>query len=153
MTADGLTVGYALIGFDRSIVETAKQQTIRTVSLATLLFVLIGSLASIILGKRLTRPIHQMVKTSRAISAGNYNHRFMQKRNDELGDLMQAMNDMTEAWHRRNVWNRRSRRVALVARVLEILPSPAVEVWPVSCLPTFVHCLVGKAPLMKSIPH
>jgi adenylate cyclase len=96
MTADGLTVGYALIGFDRSIVESAKQQTIRTVSLATLLFVLIGFLTSIILGKRLTRPIHQMVKTSRAISAGNYNHRFMQKRNDELGDLMQAMNDMTD---------------------------------------------------------
>ena len=96
MTADGVTVGYALIGFDRSIVESAKQQTIRTVSLATLLFVLIGSLTSIILGKRLTRPIHQMVKTSRAISAGNYNHRFMQQRNDELGDLMQAMNDMTD---------------------------------------------------------
>ena len=74
MTADGVTVGYALIGFDRSIVESAKQQTIRTVSLATLLFVLIGSLTSIILGKRLTRPIHQIVKTSSAISAGNYDH-------------------------------------------------------------------------------
>jgi adenylate cyclase len=96
MTADGLTVGYALIGFDRSIVETAKQQTIRTVSLATLLFVFIGSLTSIFLGKRLTRPIHQMVRTSRAISAGNYNNRFMQRRNDELGDLMHAMNDMTD---------------------------------------------------------
>jgi len=96
MTADGLTVGYALIGFDRSIVESAKQRTIRTVSLATLLFVLIGSLASVFLGKRLTRPIHQMVRTSRAISAGNYNNRFMQRRNDELGDLMHAMNDMTD---------------------------------------------------------
>ena len=96
MTADGVTVGYALIGFDRSIVESAKQQTIRTVSLATLGFVLIGFLTSIILGKRLTRPIHQMVKTSRAISAGNYDHRFIQTRNDELGDLMHAMNDMTE---------------------------------------------------------
>jgi adenylate cyclase len=96
MTADGLTVGYALIGFDRSIVESAKQQTIRTVSLATLLFVLIGSLTSIILGKRLTRPIQQIVKTGSAISAGNYDFRFMQQRNDELGDLMHAMNDMTD---------------------------------------------------------
>ena len=96
MTANGVTVGYALIGFDRSIVESAKQQTIRTVSLATLLFVLIGSLTSIILGKRLTRPIHQIVKSSSAISAGNYNFRFTQQRNDELGDLMQAMNDMTD---------------------------------------------------------
>jgi adenylate cyclase len=58
--------------------------------------VLIGSLTSIILGKRLTRPIHQIVKSSSAISAGNYNFRFTQQRNDELGDLMQAMNDMTD---------------------------------------------------------
>jgi adenylate cyclase len=96
MTVNGVTAGYALIGFDRSIVDSAKQQTIRTVSLATLLFVLIGSLTSIILGKRLTRPIHQIIKTSSAISAGHYDFRFTQRRNDELGDLMQAMNDMTD---------------------------------------------------------
>jgi adenylate cyclase len=44
----------------------------------------------------LTRPIHQIVKISSAISAGNYNFRFKERRNDELGDLMQAMNDMTD---------------------------------------------------------
>ena len=96
MTVDGLTVGYALIGFDRSIVESAKQQTIRTVSLATLLFVLIGSLISIALGKRLARPIHEIIKVSSAVSAGNYDVRFTKLRNDELGELMKAMNDMTE---------------------------------------------------------
>jgi len=96
MTVDDVTVGYALIGFDRSIVEAAKQQTIRTVGLATLLFVLIGSLVSIILGKRLTRPIHQIIKISSAISAGNYDVRFTKPRNDELGELMKAMNAMTD---------------------------------------------------------
>lgn len=96
MNVDGVTVGYALIGFDRSIVDSAKQQTIRTVSLATLLFVLIGCLISIGLGKRLARPIHDIIKVSSAVSAGNYDVRFTQPRNDELGDLMRAMNDMTE---------------------------------------------------------
>lgn len=96
MTVDGLTVGYALIGFDRSIVESAKQQTIRTVSLATLLFVLIGSLISIALGKRLARPIHDIIKVSSAVSAGNYDVRFTRLRGDELGDLMGAMNDMID---------------------------------------------------------
>ena len=96
MTVDGITVGYALIGFDRSIVEAAKQQTIRTVGLATLLFVLIGSLASILLGQRLTRPIHQIIEVSSAISAGNYDVRFTEQRNDELGQLMSAMNAMTD---------------------------------------------------------
>jgi len=96
MTVDGLTVGYALIGFDRSIVESAKQRTIRTVSLATLLFVIIGSLISIVLGKRLARPIHEIIKISSAVSAGNYDVRFTKPRNDELGELMKAMNDMTD---------------------------------------------------------
>jgi len=96
MIVDGVTVGYALIGFDRSIVESAKQQTMRTVGLATLMFVLIGSLASIILGKRLTRPIHQIIKMGSAISAGNYDVRFTTQRNDELGELTKAMNAMTD---------------------------------------------------------
>jgi len=85
-----------LIGFDRSIVESAKQRTIRTVSLATLLFVIIGSLISIVLGKRLARPIHEIIKISSAVSAGNYDVRFTKPRNDELGELMKAMNDMTD---------------------------------------------------------
>ncbi|MGZ8226527.1 MAG: adenylate/guanylate cyclase domain-containing protein [Methylococcaceae bacterium] len=96
MTFDGLTVGYALIGFDRSIVESAKKQTIRTVSLATLFFVFISSMTSIIMGKRLARPIQQIIRISSSISAGNYDFRFTEKRNDELGELMKAMNDMTE---------------------------------------------------------
>jgi adenylate cyclase len=125
MTVDGITVGYALIGFDRSIVESAKQQTIRTVSLATLLFVLIGSLVSIVLGKRLARPIHDIIKVSSAVSAGNYDVRFTKLRSDELGDLMKAMNDMTEGLaQKERVEQTFSRYVApQVAR--EVLRDPA----------------------------
>ncbi len=125
MTVDGITVGYALIGFDRSIVESAKQQTIRTVSLATLLFVLIGSLVSIVLGKRLARPIHDIIKVSSAVSAGNYDVRFTTPRNDELGDLMTAMNEMTEGLaQKERVEQTFSRYVApQVAR--EVLKDPA----------------------------
>jgi len=96
MTVDGVTVGYALIGFDRSIVEAAKQQTLRTVGWATLPLILLGSSASILLGKRLTRPIRQIITVSSAISAGNYDVRFTKPRNDELGELMTAMNAMTD---------------------------------------------------------
>jgi adenylate cyclase len=125
MTVDGITVGYALIGFDRSIVDAAKRKTLRTVSLATLLFVLIGSLVSIALGKRLARPIHDIIKVSSAVSAGNYDVRFTTLRGDELGDLMKAMNDMTDGLaQKERVEQTFSRYVApQVAR--EVLKDPA----------------------------
>ncbi len=91
-----VTTGYALITFDRRIREVAKQKTIRTVGGATLLLVLLGFIASFILGKRLTRPIHQLINAGRAISAGDYRVRLNDERKDELGFLMQSMNEMTE---------------------------------------------------------
>lgn len=125
MIVDGLTVGYALIGFDRSIVESAKHQTLRTVSLATLVLVLFGSVTSILLGKRLTRPIEEIVKTCSVISAGNYGSRFMQRRNDELGDLMRAMNEMTDGLARKERLEQTFSRYVAPQVAREVLSNPA----------------------------
>jgi adenylate cyclase len=89
-------VGYALVTFDRSLLVDAQRRTVHAVAGATVVLVLLGVMVSIMLGKRLTRPIHQLMDASRAISAGNYNIRFSERRNDELGALMEAMNTMSE---------------------------------------------------------
>jgi len=91
-----VTAGYVLITFDQRLRMLAKQETIRAVGGATLLLVVLGFLASFILGKRLTRPIHQLINAGRAISAGDYHVRLNDRRKDELGSLMQSMNEMTE---------------------------------------------------------
>ena len=96
MSVDAMTVGYALISLDRSIMKEAKKKTLQTVGLATLLLVLSGCAVSMILGKRLTRPIQQLMQASSAVSQGNYEFRFTGSRNDELGALMLVMNEMTE---------------------------------------------------------
>jgi len=96
MQVKGTVVGYAFIGLDRTKLEAAKQQTFQTVAIATMLLILIGFLASVVLGKRMARPIHQLVDASKAIAAGNYQFRFVERRNDELGELMQAMNEMSD---------------------------------------------------------
>ncbi len=90
-----VTTGYALITFDRHLREVAQQETIRTVGGATLLLVVLGFIASFILGKRLTRPIYQLINAGQAISAGDYRVRLNDQRKDELGFLMQSMNEMT----------------------------------------------------------
>ncbi len=91
-----VTAGYAVITFDRRLQDIARQEVFRTVGGATLLLVLLGILASFILGARLTRPIHQLINHGRAISAGDYHVRLNDQRKDELGSLMQSMNEMSE---------------------------------------------------------
>ncbi len=91
-----LTIGYALITFDNTVMESATQKAIRMIIGASLLLIMFGIAASIIIGNRLTRPIYQLIDASRSISEGNYNFRFSERRNDELGHLMDALNTMTE---------------------------------------------------------
>jgi len=91
-----VTAGYVLITFDQRLRMLAQQETIRAVGGATLLLVVLGFFASFILGRRLTRPIHQLINAGRAISGGDYHVRLNDQRKDELGSLMQSMNEMTE---------------------------------------------------------
>ncbi|MEJ1296375.1 MAG: adenylate/guanylate cyclase domain-containing protein [Candidatus Sedimenticola sp. (ex Thyasira tokunagai)] len=90
-----LSIGYALLTFDRSILAQAQQQAIHTITLLTLVMVVIGVFAAFLLGRRLSHPINHLVDGSREISAGNYQFRFTERRGDELGQLMTALNTMT----------------------------------------------------------
>jgi adenylate cyclase len=48
------------------------------------------------LGKQITVPIDELVDASRAIGKGVYTKRFKERRTDEIGQLMNAFNDMAE---------------------------------------------------------
>jgi adenylate cyclase len=91
-----LRVGYCLITFDQSFMNAAYSKTIRTISVITLLMVALGIVVAAFLSKRISRPIKQLVDGSREISRGNYQFRFRERRKDELGQLMGALNTMTE---------------------------------------------------------
>ncbi|MBU0945028.1 MAG: HAMP domain-containing protein [Proteobacteria bacterium] len=91
-----LTLGYCLITFDRSFMNTAYGKTIRTISAITALMVLLGIIVAAFLSKQLSRPIKDLVEGSQEISRGNYRYRFQERRQDELGQLMGSLNTMTE---------------------------------------------------------
>ena len=90
-----LTVGYVLLSFDHSQLSRAQRETLNAITAATLLMVMLGAIASIIVGKRLSRPINDLMDASLEVSRGNYSFRFQERRNDELGTLMQAFNTMS----------------------------------------------------------
>jgi len=91
-----LDVGHVLVTFDRSVMGQAKRDTLRVVIGTTFLLIFLGIVASVALGKRLTRPITELMDATRAISAGDYRVRFRERRSDELGQLMSAMDTMAE---------------------------------------------------------
>lgn len=91
-----ITVGYGLLSFDHSVMTEAKRDTLSTIVVVTLLMLLAAIAASFYLGRRLTRPIDQLLAASSAFSEGKYEYRITDKRNDELGVLMKALNSMGE---------------------------------------------------------
>ncbi|HLP43363.1 MAG TPA: adenylate/guanylate cyclase domain-containing protein, partial [Fibrobacteria bacterium] len=91
-----VVAGYALLTLDSTPLESARVHTFRMVMGATFVVWLIGIVSSFALSKLLTKPIDQLMDASRAIAAGNYQVRFDDRRNDELGALMQSMNHMSE---------------------------------------------------------
>jgi adenylate cyclase len=91
-----VTVGYAMVTFSQGGMEQSMRQSIHAIVAATILIILLGIAMAFALGKRIYEPIDQLVDASRAIGNGEYKVRFTERRNDELGQLMNAFNDMAE---------------------------------------------------------
>lgn len=91
-----LTVGFAVLTFDRTFMNAAYSDTIRTITAITVLMVGLGIVVAVFISKFLSRPVEELVEGTREISRGNYRFRFQDSRQDELGVLMGALNTMTE---------------------------------------------------------
>jgi len=96
VTFQKVTVGYAMVTFSRTGMEQSLKQSMHAIIGATVLIILLGIAMAFALGKRIYEPIDQLVDASRAIGKGEYKFRFKERRNDELGQLMNAFNDMAE---------------------------------------------------------
>jgi adenylate cyclase len=105
-----LNVGYYIITFDRSFMDLAYGNTIRTISVITILMVAFSIMIALLLSKRISRPIKEIVEGSRKIAQGDHQFRFKEHRTDELGQLMKSLNNMTEGLLRKeqveNVFSR-----------------------------------------------
>ena len=76
--------------------ESSLRSAKQAITGATLLIIFLGIAMAFALGKRITDPIGQLVDASHAIGKGDYNVQFQDRRQDELGQLMNAFNDMAE---------------------------------------------------------
>jgi len=89
-----VVLGYSLTTFSRQMLVQSLQESVRLVVTITLAMIALGIVGAFLLGRRIARPIHELIRASREIQAGNYDYRITERRGDELGQLMNAFNEM-----------------------------------------------------------
>jgi adenylate cyclase len=92
----GVTAGYSVVTISRAGVESSLRSAKQAITGATLLIIFLGIAMAFALGKRITDPIGKLVDASHAIGKGDYSIHFKERRQDELGQLMDAFNEMAE---------------------------------------------------------
>lgn len=90
----GLVAGHVLVNFSKEALSKSIYDTVRAIGAATLFMILLGIVSAYLMGQRLSRPIHNLMDASKAIDSGNYDYRIKEKRNDEIGYLIDAFNNM-----------------------------------------------------------
>lgn len=91
-----VTAGHVLISYSMTSIRQSIHAVVRSIITVTLVLIVIGIIVSYILGKRLTRPIQHLLDASRAIDEGQYDLQIQGHRNDEIGYLMNSLNNMAQ---------------------------------------------------------
>lgn len=91
-------IGLSLETLERNIERTRLHVIMLTVGLSAM-----GIIFSLIIGTNFSRPILKLVKGTEEIKEGNFDYRIAGSRNDELGDLTIAFNDMADGLMKKEV--------------------------------------------------
>ena len=112
------------INFIEELIDTERL----TLTLTTLVIILFGLALSLFLGFYYSRPIKKLVAATHEISRGNYRHKVKLNRNDELGNLSRAFNQMgEELW--RNSMMRESFGKYVGNDVLDLIMADPERAW------------------------
>ncbi|TNG01815.1 MAG: HAMP domain-containing protein [Gammaproteobacteria bacterium] len=76
--------------------DELKRSFIITLSLALILNIFVAVIVAVISARRLVEPVRILVDGTRAVATGDYNQQLPITSQDELGQLVQSFNDMTQ---------------------------------------------------------
>ena len=101
----GLRIGFSLSGIKKEIgTMNAELETLgntgvgrsrKAVLIITLILVILGIMVSLVVARGLSRPIHLLSDFARQLGDGNYDVQIPIQRQDEIGQLVHAFNQMT----------------------------------------------------------
>ncbi len=90
-----LLAGHAVVTFSKRSMQQAMDDSKRVIISVTALMTFLAIIFAFIMSGRLSKPIHQLVEASKEIGEGNFEYRLTSRRNDEIGDLCIAFNEMS----------------------------------------------------------
>ena len=98
----GINWGYVHLGISLDTYHEAMRSLIWRTAIFSLTFIILGFFIAVLFSRRLTKPIKELVKTTREIEGGNLSARAKIFSNDELGFLAHSFNSMTIAVSKSN---------------------------------------------------
>lgn len=93
ITFRGTTAGSAVLTLSRQALDSAQREILRISVLVALALSIVICAVAIYLGRRLARPIHSLVDAARLLERGEF-AQIPQRRNDEFGQIIKALNVM-----------------------------------------------------------
>ena len=96
ITYQNLKVGKVYLAISQDTILKSIQDAQSFILVLTIIIVIIGILIGIAFSIYFSRPIRRLQESTRILAKGDFQHRVSLKRNDELGDLASAFNDMAE---------------------------------------------------------
>lgn len=94
--------GSVLVTLSASLMDEAGAAARRVIASATAAMSLLATLIAWWMGRRMSRPIRSLMEATRAIDEGNFSTRINERRSDEIGLLIEAINNMAEGLLRKS---------------------------------------------------
>ncbi len=91
-----LIAGHIIMTFSKQQMLQSLESSRLVIIFTTVIMSIIAILLAFVMSRHLSKPIYNLVAASKAIGAGNFKYRLNEKRNDELGDLAQAFDQMAQ---------------------------------------------------------
>jgi class 3 adenylate cyclase len=92
----GIAIGRAFLTISQKMILDNIHHAQTYIIVITIIIILIGIFLSVILGVYFSIPIKKLQETTQALGTGDFDQRIHIKRNDELGDLASAFNEMAK---------------------------------------------------------
>lgn len=94
-----VTAGYAMVTLSAETLRSSFQQTMRVLVFATIVMTLLAVAIAYYMSRRLARPVTTLVSATEALARGEFSTHISWQRQDELGQLATALNNMSRSLH------------------------------------------------------